>query len=115
MRDERLYLHDILTACDAIAAFLKGQDSESFYANDQLEASVAYKLTIMGEAVSHLSDDLKLRHAEIPWKDIVGFRNQAVHHYFGLFWNEVWETASNEVPVLRDQIAEILRSEFPNS
>jgi uncharacterized protein with HEPN domain len=113
MRDERLYLHDILAACNAIEGFLRGQDSESFYANEQLEASVAYKLTIIGEAVSHLSDDLKSRYANIPWRDIVGFRNQAVHHYFGLFWNEVWETASNEVPVLGSQISEILRTEFP--
>ena len=115
MRDERLYLHDILAACDAIEGFLQGHDSDSFYADDKLESSVAYKLTIIGEAVSHLSDDLKARYANIPWRDIVGFRNQAVHHYFGLFWNEVWETASNEVPVLRDQVAEILRADFPAS
>jgi uncharacterized protein with HEPN domain len=49
MRDERLYLHDIVTACDKVAGFLQGHDSESFYASTQLESAVGYQLTILGE------------------------------------------------------------------
>jgi uncharacterized protein with HEPN domain len=83
MRDERLYLNDIVIACTEVVRFLQGQDSEAFYASSQLESAVAYQLTIIGEAVAHISEDLKSRHPEIPWRDIVGFRNQTVHHYFG--------------------------------
>jgi uncharacterized protein with HEPN domain len=103
-----------VTACDKVTSFLQGHDSESFYADAQLESAVGYQLTIIGEAVSHLSDNLKSRHPEIPWRDIVGFRNQAIHNYFGFNWDEAWETSSTEVPVLRNRIAEILLSEFPD-
>ncbi len=78
-----------------------------------MESAVAYQLAVIGEAVSHISDGLKAQHPEIPWGDIIGARNQAIHHYFGYNWDQVWETASTEVPVLRAQIAEILRTEFP--
>jgi uncharacterized protein with HEPN domain len=113
MRDERLYLRDIVAACEAIARFMDGHDSDSFYASTLLESAVAYQLMIIGEAAAHVSKELKSRHPEIPWGDIVGARNATVHQYFGCNWDEVWETASNGVPVLRIQIAAILRDEFP--
>jgi uncharacterized protein with HEPN domain len=36
-----------------------------------------------------------------------------VHNYFGIDWFEVWRAATRDVPELRQQIAEILRAEFP--
>jgi len=44
---------------------------------------------------------------------IKGFRNIIVHHYFGIDWEEVWRSATRRVPVLRAQISQILRAEFP--
>jgi uncharacterized protein with HEPN domain len=35
-----------------------------------------------------------------------------VHNYFGIDWEEVWRTVTEDVPVLRVQISEILRDEF---
>jgi uncharacterized protein with HEPN domain len=74
---------------------------------------VVHELTIIGEAVAQLPADLRQRHVHIPWTDIKGFRNIIVHHYFGIDWEEVWRSASVRVPVLRTQIAEVLRSESP--
>jgi uncharacterized protein with HEPN domain len=115
MRREQLYLHDIVLAADAIARFLLGQDSESFDNNDQLESAVAFQLMIIGEAVAHLPEELKAKYPSIPWIQITGLRNQVAHQYFGLAWESIWDTASQEVPVLRKQVAEILRAELPES
>ena len=83
-------------------------DTANVYTSGQSEE-------IIGEAVAHLPDDLKARYPAIPWAQINGLRNQVVHQYFGLSWHSIWDTASLEVPVLRKQIAEILRAEFPES
>ena len=115
MKRERLYLHDIVVAADAIAEFLSGQDQESFDDSTLVESAVAFQLTIIGEAVSHLPEDLKARYPAVPWGQIIGLRNQVVHHYFGLGWDSIWDTVNTEVPVLRNQVAEILRAEFPDS
>ncbi|MCX8156713.1 MAG: DUF86 domain-containing protein [Verrucomicrobiae bacterium] len=48
------------------------------------------------------------RHAGIPWPDIVAFRNIAVHEYFAVDWRILWVTATQEVPLLRSQIARLL-------
>jgi uncharacterized protein with HEPN domain len=113
MRRERLYLEDILSAADAIAEFLGGQDFESFEANRMLRSAVVHQLTIIGEAVAHLSVELRERHSNIPWTDIKGFRNIIVHNYFGIDWEEIWLSAKLRVPVLREQVSDVLCAEFP--
>ena len=76
-------------------------------------AAVLHELTVIGEAASRVSADLRSRHAEVPWAKIVAFRNFVVHEDFGLRWAIVWETATALVPALRSQIETILRAEFP--
>ncbi|MEK7404061.1 MAG: HepT-like ribonuclease domain-containing protein [Acidobacteriota bacterium] len=89
MRRERLYLEDILTAADTIAEFVHGQELGAFEANDLLRSTVAHQLTIIGEAVAHLSSELRERYPDVPWTDIKGVRDIIVHHYFGIDWEEV--------------------------
>jgi len=43
----------------------------------------------------------------------LGLRNIAIHQYFGISWDIVWDTATQDVPVLRDQVAAILAAEYP--
>jgi uncharacterized protein with HEPN domain len=62
---------------------------------------------------SATSPELQQRHPEVPWADIVAFRNFLVHEYFGIHWPIVWQTATDDAPRLRSQIAEILLAEFP--
>jgi uncharacterized protein with HEPN domain len=113
MRRERLYLEDILAAADAIAEFIQGHDYGTFEASPLLRSAVVHQLTIIGEAVGHIPAELRERHSAIPWADIKGFRNIIVHHYFGIDWEEVWRSAATRLPILRAQIAGILRAEFP--
>jgi len=73
-----------------------------------VRSAVVHQLTVIGEAVARLSPEVKDPHPEIPWTDIKGLRNIVVHNYFGIDWAEVWSAATNDVPVLRSQLIEIL-------
>jgi len=70
------------------------------------------KLIIVGEAAARLSADFKELHSEIEWDNIIGFRNIAIHEYFAILWQIVWNTALIDVPELAQQIEKILRDEF---
>ncbi|MBV8855475.1 MAG: DUF86 domain-containing protein [Acidobacteria bacterium] len=112
MRRDDLYLSDIVEAAESIAAFLSGRGRDSFLQDDLLRSAVLHKLTVIGEAAARVSEDLRVRHPEVEWPDIVGFRNIAVHAYFVVDWSIVWETATQDAPQLRGQVLEILKSEF---
>lgn len=115
MRREDLYLYDIVEAADAIARFT-AQTSQAQFADDDLTSSaVLQKLLIIGEAATRLSDDFKSKTREVPWREIVGFRNIAVHAYFAVDWEMVWRTAIQDAPMLREKIADILKRDFPET
>ncbi|WP_322494620.1 DUF86 domain-containing protein [Chloroflexus sp.] len=66
------------------------------------------KLIVIGEAAARLPKAFTDKHPGIPWPDIVGFRNIAVHAYFSVDWRIVWITATQDVPLLHQQIANTL-------
>ena len=80
MRHEILYLNDIVEAADHIAQFIAGVDSQAFQGSELLRSAVAQKLSIIGEAAAHLPEDLTTRHPEVPWPQIVAFRNILCTH-----------------------------------
>lgn len=111
MRREELYLHDIIEALDHIAGFIESLDASTFEQSELVRSAVVQKLTVVGEAAARISDELKKRHLEIPWPQIVAFRNILVHAYFGVDWTEVWQAVTRQAPELRKQIAAILEAE----
>lgn len=111
MRREHLYLQDILDACDMLQTFLEGMDSATFLASELHKAATLQKLTMIGEAAAHLPQAFRETHPQIEWRDIIAFRNIAVHAYFAVQWDIVWATATDDVPVLRRQVLEMLQAE----
>lgn len=114
MRTEALYLDDILDAAGAIARFLRNLEKETFLIDELYQSAVLQKLAVIGEAAARLSEEFRNLHADIKWRGIISLRNIAVHEYFGVNWEDVWDTATQDVPVLRAQIAAILAAEFPD-
>jgi len=112
MRPEKLYLTDIVDAANSIEKFLMGQDFNEFEQNDMMHSAVLQKLTVIGEAAARLPKEFTNSYREIPWIDIVGFRNIAVHEYFAVRWDIVWVAATEEVPLLRGQVEKILQKDF---
>jgi uncharacterized protein with HEPN domain len=107
-------LTDILEAADAIARFVQGIDEDRFFEDELRQSAVLHRLIVIGEAAARLPAEFLDRHPEIEWSDIVGFRNIAVHEYFSVNLSIVWVTAMQDVPALRERIAEILAAEYSN-
>ena len=55
---------------------------------------------VMGEAVKRLSGELRERHSEIPWTLMAGMRDRLIHGYDTVDRDEVWKTATVDVPDL---------------
>ena len=112
MPRDRLYLLDIVEAAEAISRFL-GDMSKTEFLNDELsQAAVLQKLTVIGEAAARISQGLRSKYEGIEWRDIVGFRNIAVHQYFAVNWEIVWYTARVDAPGLKEQVEQIIELEY---
>ena len=111
MRRDELYLRDIIEAAHNIAEDIAGIGREDFLGNRTVRDAVVRNLTVIGEACARISLPLRERYGEIPWPDVIAFRNILVHAYFGIDWNIVWEAASRQAPQLAEMIGRILQSE----
>lgn len=70
--------------------------------------AIIRNLEIIGEAVVHISDDLKSNHPDVPWREIKGMRNFVTHKYFGVELSEIWSTVIKDIPILKEQIKKII-------
>lgn len=107
MRDDRAWLLDILDALLNIEKYAAKGEKE-FYEEELVQVWIIYYIQIAGEAANQLSDIMKTRHPEIPWKGIIGMRNVLVHQYFGLDLDEIWDTVSTDLPLLKAEIQKLL-------
>lgn len=73
--------------------------------------AVVHNLQIVGEAARKIPDEVRSKYAQVEWRKIVGFRNNAVHEYFRIDLATVWAIVQEDIPKLKAQISEILEQE----
>jgi uncharacterized protein with HEPN domain len=79
-------------------------DKESFIYDWTTRSAVLYQLTVMDEAVKRLSSKFRSEYPQIPWALIAGMRDNLIHGYDLVDWDEVWKTSTADVPDLIDKI-----------
>jgi uncharacterized protein with HEPN domain len=114
MQREALYLADLVESTRTIRGYLDGITRDQWDSDQILRDAVLYRMLLVGEIASALSDPLRDRYPGVAWRHIRAFRNLAVHKYFSVDWAVVWQIAHEEVPVLEAQAMDILRAEFPD-
>ena len=58
-------------------------------------------MAVVGEAASHLSEELRASRPEIPWRSVIGFRNNIVHEHWDTAWPIVEKTIRTGLPPLK--------------
>jgi uncharacterized protein with HEPN domain len=102
-----LRLKDILWAISALDRH-RTADRGVFDADELLKHFVWKQIEIIGEAASKIRLELRDKHPEIAWRQIIGMRNRLVHEYAALDWGMVWLVFSVESVRLRPQIEALL-------
>jgi len=102
------YLAHIQRAIERIQEFTAGMEFAAYDKDAKSQGAVERQLTIIGEAVHGLSDELKGQNPDIPWGSIYRLRNVLVHFYVGVDHRKVWNVVENELPRLRERVAELL-------
>ena len=108
MRDDRVYLLDILEAIERIEKYTD-QGREAFEADELIQTWVVHHIQIIGEATRKLSQGLRTHHSEVPWTQIMAMRNILVHDYFRIDLDEVWLVIEGDISVLKERVEAILK------
>lgn len=108
-RDDSIYLQHILDAIAKVQIYLLAVDEASFFTDSLVQDGVIRQIEIIGEATKRLSGAVRAQYADVPWDDIAGMRDKLIHDYFGVDLDKVWLTAIEDLPLLQEEAAAILR------
>jgi uncharacterized protein with HEPN domain len=107
-RDYKVYLDDVVAAIDKIAKFTAGLSEEQFMDDEKTFDAVVRNLEIIGEAVKHIPDGIRRQWPTIEWRKAAGLRDLLIHEYFAVDTDIIWDVAKNKLPLLRQQVVEML-------
>ena len=103
MRTDRLRLLDAVEQIELISSFsLQGR--EAFFSDLLIQSAVLHRLALLGEACRGVSSALREAHPEVPWPQIIAFRNVVIHQYFGIDLELVWAIVAEHLATLRVQL-----------
>jgi uncharacterized protein with HEPN domain len=71
-------------------------------------------IEVLGEAATHLSEELRSAHPEIPWREIIGTRVILAHAYFHVDQDIIGDVVKRDVPAVRSGLQAIVDSLDPD-
>jgi uncharacterized protein with HEPN domain len=110
-REWRFYLDDMINFAGKVVTYTQGLDQEGFVASGLNYDAALRNLELIGEAATHIPEEIRLANPQIPWRLIIATRNRLIHGYLGIDNDTLWSIIRSDIPALLPQLTE-LRSKF---
>ena len=101
-KGDSYYINEAIAEIDAIIGYTKGLSYEEFLCDIKTIDATMFRLQQMIEKIKKLSSEFKEMHKNIPWVEIIGFRNRIVHEYGKTDYTTVYEIVTKDIYELKD-------------
>jgi uncharacterized protein with HEPN domain len=98
-------LFDIITSVEGIEEFVKDKPFEEYKANRMMRLAVEREFEIIGESARRIEINFPDTFASITnGRKIIDFRNLLIHGYDLILDEVVWQTISDDLPILKTEV-----------
>ncbi len=108
-RGDPEFLKDIQEAICRIHDYLGSMEYAEFLNDKKTQDAITRNLEIIGEATKRLSESLRLKNPQLPWKNMSGLRDRLIHHYFGINIDIVWQVVAVDLPKIFPELDQIVQ------
>ena len=109
-REWRLYVQDMVDCCEKALTYTEGLDMVAFVSDSLRYDATIRNLEIVGEAATHVPQEVRDAHPEIPWHAIIGTRNRVAHAYMGIDDNIIWSIIQDAIPSMLPPLRGLLKA-----
>jgi uncharacterized protein with HEPN domain len=109
LRDDFIRVRHMLDAAKEAISFTGNKTRDDLGSDRMLALSILKSIEIVGEAASKVTKESREEHPEIPWADIVAMRNRLIHAYFDIDLDRVWDTVTDDLPLLVSLLEDIVK------
>lgn len=113
--DDVTRLRHMLDVAREAVAMGHAQSRASLSSNRMLELALLRLVEVVGEAASRVSKEGQMRYPAIPWRKVAGMRNRLIHGYDDVDLNVLWDTVTEDLPLLIVELQQALESAPPST
>lgn len=103
-REWRFYLDDMIDFAGKVLNYTDGFDQAGFVTSGLTYDATLRNLELIGEAATHIPDEVRAKYPDIPWRMIIATRNRLIHGYLGIDDDTLWSIVRDDVPNLLTQL-----------
>jgi uncharacterized protein with HEPN domain len=101
-KNDPYYVEKIAKDIDFVIKHTLGMTKEALEINEVLIDSILFRFIQISENMKRLSDDFRIKHAEISWVSVIGLRNKIVHDYGDVRLDVIYQTIQMDLPKLKE-------------
>ena len=110
-REWRFYIEDMVAFCDKALSYTAGLDRSTFAADPMRYDATLRNLELIGEAATHVPDDVRGSAPDVPWRMVVAARNRLIHGYLGIDDDTLWSIVTDDLVPLRAALTRLLAAQ----
>lgn len=103
-REWRFYLNDMIGFAEKVLVYTEGLDQAAFVASGLNYDATVRNLELIGEAATHIPDEIQKTFNGVPWRQVIATRNRLIHGYLGIDNDTLWSIIKDDVPILIMQL-----------
>lgn len=107
-RKWKFYIEDMMGFSQTVLAYTKGLDQTEFIGDRLVYDATLRNLELIGEAATHVPDEVRQTFSEIPWRLIIATRNRLIHAYLGIDDDTIWSIIQDDIPALLEGLERVL-------
>lgn len=100
VREWRFYLNDMISFAEKALSYTEGFDQQRFIDSGLNYDATVRNLELIGEAATHIPDEIRQNNPQIPWRMIIATRNRLIHGYLGIDNDTLWSIIQTDIPAL---------------
>lgn len=107
-RDDRLYIEDMIEFCTRALTYSTALTEATLTAEAMRYDAILRNLELIGEAATHVPEQVRAMAPDVPWRQIVATRNRVAHAYLGISADTVWSILRDDLPALKRSLQALL-------